>query len=158
VDQAEWQEADLNAGIECTLNVVWNELKYKAEVVRDYDADLPRVPCLPAQINQVVMNLLVNAAHAIDERGTITVRSGHDASWAWIEIADTGHGMAPEVQKRIFDPFYTTKPVGKGTGLGLSISYDIVAKHGGRIDVSSEPGQGTTFRVSLPLTGRGRPG
>ncbi len=151
LDQAEWQEADLNAGIECTLNVVWNELKYKAEVVREYDPELPKVPCLPAQINQVIMNLLINAAHAIDERGTITVRSGHDTQWAWIEIADTGHGMPPEVLKRIFDPFYTTKPVGKGTGLGLSISYDIVSKHGGRIDVSSKPGGGTTLRVNLPL-------
>ncbi len=154
VDQAEWQEADLNAGIECTLNVVWNELKYKAEVVREYDPALPRVPCLAAQINQVVMNLLVNAAQAIAERGTITVRTGHDDALAWIEVADTGVGMPPEVQRRIFDPFYTTKPVGKGTGLGLSISYDIVARHGGRIEVTSAPGAGTTFRVSLPLAGR----
>ncbi len=153
LDQADWQEADLNAGIECTLNVVRNEIKYKAEVVREYDAKLPPVRCLPAQINQVVMNLLVNAAHAIEERGIITVRSGHDAEWAWIEVADTGRGMSPEVLKCIFDPFYTTKPVGKGTGLGLSISYDIVDKHGGHIDVSSEPGRGTTFRVWLPLAG-----
>ena len=155
LDQAEWQEADLNAGIECTLNVVRNEIKYKAEVVREYDAELPRVPCLPAQINQVVMNLLVNAAQAIDERGIITVRSGHDADWAWIEVADTGRGMSPEVKKRIFDPFYTTKPAGQGTGLGLSISYDIVSKHGGHIDVTSEPGRGTTFRLWLPLKGEG---
>ena len=122
-------------------------------MVREYDAKLPPVRCLPAQINQVVMNLLVNAAHAIEERGIITVRSGHDAEWAWIEVADTGRGMSPEVLKCIFDPFYTTKPVGKGTGLGLSISYDIVDKHGGHIDVSSEPGRGTTFRVWLPLAG-----
>ena len=151
VDQAQWQDADLNAGIECTLNVVWNELKYKAEVVREYDPALPRVPCLAAQINQVVMNLLVNAAQAIAERGTITVRTGHDDALAWIEVADTGVGMPPEVQRRIFDPFYTTKPVGKGTGLGLSISYDIVRKHGGRIEVRSEPGQGSCFRVCLPV-------
>ncbi len=150
LDRAEWQEADLNAGIECTLNVVWNEIKYKAEVVRQYDADLPRVPCLPAQINQVVMNLLVNAAQAIEGQGIITVRSGHDADHVWIEVEDSGRGMRPEVLARIFDPFYTTKPVGKGTGLGLSISYDIVSKHGGRIDVRSEPGRGSTFRVSLP--------
>jgi len=134
---------------------VRNEIKYKAEVVREYDAELPRVPCLPAQINQVVMNLLVNAAQAIDERGIITVRSGHDADWAWIEVADTGRGMSPEVKKRIFDPFYTTKPAGQGTGLGLSISYDIVSKHGGHIDVTSEPGRGTTFRLWLPLKGEG---
>ena len=151
VDRAEWQEADLNAGIECTLNVVWNELKYKADVVRAYDPSLPRVACLPAQINLVAMNLLVNAAHAIAERGVITVRTGHDADWAWIEVEDNGTGMPPEVLKHIFDPFYTTKPVGKGTGLGLSISYDIVRKHGGRIDVTSEPGHGSCFRVCLPL-------
>ncbi|WP_374262042.1 ATP-binding protein [Zoogloea sp.] len=153
VDQAEWQEADLNAGIECTLNVVWNELKYKAEVIRDYAPALPRVACLPAQINQVVMNLLVNAAHAIVQRGTITVRTGFDDAQVWIEVSDTGQGMPPAVQKRIFDPFYTTKPAGKGTGLGLSISYDIVTKHGGRIEVSSAPGAGSTFRVCLPRQG-----
>ena len=152
VDKSEWQEADLNAGIESTLNVVWNELKYKAEVVREF-GELPKLPCVAAQINQVVMNLLVNAAHAIEQRGTITVRTGCDASTAWIEVSDTGRGMAPAVLQRIFEPFYTTKPVGKGTGLGLSLSYDIIKKHGGRIDVSSEVGVGTTFRVSLPLHG-----
>ena len=152
VDKSEWQEADLNAGIESTLNVVWNELKYKAEVVREF-GELPKLPCVAAQINQVVMNLLVNAAHAIEQRGTITVRTGCDASTAWIEVSDTGRGMAPAVLQRIFEPFYTTKPVGKGTALGLSLSYDIIKKHGGRIDVSSEVGVGTTFRVSLPLHG-----
>ena len=152
LDSAEWQEADLNAGIESTLNVVWNELKYKAEVVREF-GDLPKVPCVAAQINQVVMNLLVNAAHAIEQRGTITVRTGCDATQAWIEVSDTGRGIAPAAMQRIFEPFYTTKPVGKGTGLGLSLSYDIVKKHGGRIDFSSEVGVGTTFRVSLPLHG-----
>jgi signal transduction histidine kinase len=79
------------------------------------------------------------------------VRTGHDAEWVWIEVEDSGSGMPPEVQKHIFDPFYTTKPVGKGTGLGLSISYDIVRKHGGRIEVRSEPGQGSCFRVCLPV-------
>ena len=154
VDESEWQEADLNAGIESTLNVVWNELKYKAEVVREF-GDLPKVPCVAAQINQVVMNLLVNAAHAIEQRGTITVRTGCDATQVWIEVSDTGRGIAPAAMPRIFEPFYTTKPVGKGTGLGLSLSYDIVKKHGGRIDFSSEVGVGTTFRVSLPLHGLG---
>ena len=152
VDQAEWQATDLNAGIESTLNVVWNELKYKAEVIRDYGT-LPPVNCIAAQINQVVMNLLVNAAHAIPEHGTITVRTGHDASWAWIEISDTGCGMTPATQRRIFEPFFTTKPVGKGTGLGLSLSYDIVRKHGGHIEVRSEVGVGSTFQIRLPLPG-----
>lgn len=102
--------------------------------------------------NQVFMNLLVNAAQAIEQHGRITVRSGFENKHVWFEVSDTGKGMSPEVCKRIFEPFFTTKPIGKGTGLGLSISYDIVVKrHGGRFDVSSEPGQGTTFRLWLPV-------
>lgn len=151
VDQAELQEADLNAGLESTLNVVWNELKYKADVVRELQ-DIPFVLCVPAQINQVFMNLLVNAAQAIETRGRITVRSGQQDGFVWFEIEDTGKGMSDEVKRRIFEPFYTTKPVGKGTGLGLSISYDIVVKkHGGFLDVRSQPGVGTTFRLGLPI-------
>jgi len=153
VDEAEWQEADLNAGLESTLNVVWAELKYKAEVIREFGT-LPPVRCIAAQLNQVFMNLLVNAAQAIDGRGTITVRSGREGERIWVEIADTGRGMPAEVKKRIFEPFFTTKPVGKGTGLGLSLSYDIVVKrHGGSFDVASEPGHGTTIRVWLPIDG-----
>lgn len=100
------------------------------------------------------MNLLVNAVHAIESHGTITVRSGHDETWAWIEVADTGKGMTPAVLNRIFEPFYTTKPVGKGSGLGLSLSYEIIKKHEGRIEVSSDVGVGSTFRIILPLRGR----
>ena len=151
IDQAELQDADLNVGMESTLNVVWNELKYKAEVIREL-GDIPAVACVPAQINQVFMNLLVNAAQAIEQRGKIFVRSGLENGFVWFEIEDTGKGMSADVQHRIFEPFYTTKPVGKGTGLGLSISYDIVVKkHGGRLDVASQPGVGTTFRVWLPV-------
>jgi signal transduction histidine kinase len=107
---------------------------------------------VPAQINQVFMNLLVNAAQAIPERGKIFVRSGSENGHVWFEIEDTGKGMSPEIQQRIFEPFYTTKPVGQGTGLGLSISYDIIVKkHGGRMDVKSEPGKGACFRLWLPL-------
>lgn len=149
VDQAERADADLNAGIKSTLNVVWNELKYKAEVVRDF-AELPPVNCVQAQINQVVMNLLVNAAQAIPERGTITVRTRLEGDFVRIEVCDSGCGIAPEHLGRIFDPFFTTKAVGKGTGLGLSLSYDIVQKHGGRIEVESQVGAGTCFRVFLP--------
>ncbi len=153
VDEAEWQEADLNAGLESTLNVVWNELKYKTDVARDY-GELPRVRCVPGQINQVFMNMLLNAAQAIDERGTITVRTAPEGSgFVRVEIADTGRGMPPEVLKHIFEPFFTTKPVGKGTGLGLSLSWDIVKKHGGRIEVDSAPGKGTIFRIVLPVAG-----
>ncbi|MBI2306203.1 MAG: PAS domain-containing protein [Rhodocyclales bacterium] len=152
IDNAERERADLNAALESTLNVVWNELKYKAEVIREL-GDVPPVECVPAQINQVFMNLLVNAAQAIPQRGRITLRSGAGDGHVWFEIEDTGSGMPEEVRKRIFEPFFTTKPVGKGTGLGLSISYDIIVKkHGGRLDVSSEPGRGTLFRISLPLT------
>jgi hemerythrin-like metal-binding protein len=152
VDEAEWQEADINAGLESTLNVVWNEIKYKATVVREFGS-LPPVRCIPAQINQVVMNLLVNAAQAIEQQGTITLRSGLEGEWAWIEVEDTGKGMTPAVTKRIFEPFFTTKPVGKGTGLGLSLSYDIIAKHGGSFTVRSEPGKGSSFRIVLPVRG-----
>jgi hemerythrin-like metal-binding protein len=153
VDEAEWQQADLNEGLESTLNVVANEIKYKAEVVRQY-GQLPAVRCIPAQVNQVLMNLLVNAAQAIENRGTITVRSGIEGPMAWIEVQDTGKGMSADTQKRIFEPFFTTKPVGKGTGLGLSLSYDIIVKrHGGRFDVKSEPNAGSVFRLWLPVAG-----
>ena len=150
VDDATWQLANLEHGMDSTLNVVWNEIKFKAEVVKEY-AGLPEVKCMPSQINQVFLNLLMNAVQAIDTKGTITIRTGLQGDGVWVEVADTGKGIPPELIKRIFDPFFTTKPVGKGTGLGLSVSYGIVQKHGGRIEVSSEVGKGTTMRVWLPL-------
>jgi len=147
----EWEWVSLHTGIDSTLNIVNNEIKYKADVVKRY-GELPDVECLPSELNQVFMNLLVNAAHAISaERGTITISTGTAGDMAWVEVADNGSGIAPENLKRIFDPFFTTKPVGKGTGLGLSLSYGIVKKHGGRIEVNSEPGRGTAFRVSVPV-------
>jgi len=147
----EWESVDLHAGIDSTLNIVNNEIKYKADVVKHYGA-LPEVQCLPSELNQVFMNLLVNAAHAITaERGTITISTGVDGPNVWVEVADTGAGIAQENLKRIFDPFFTTKPVGKGTGLGLSLSYGIVQKHSGRMEVHSELGVGTRFRVTLPI-------
>ncbi len=146
----EWHYADLHQGLDSTLNIVHNEIKYKANVVKEY-GELPEVECLSSQLNQVFMNLLVNAAHAIEERGTITIRTGSKGDEVWVEIADTGKGIAPEHIKKIFDPFFTTKPIGKGTGLGLSLSYGIVQKHHGRIEVQSEVGKGTTFRVWLPV-------
>jgi len=148
----DWEWTNLHLGIDSTLNIVNNEIKYKAEVVKHY-GELPEVQCLPSEINQVFMNLLVNAAHAVDkERGTITVRTGTQGSeQVWVEIEDDGCGIPKENLSRIFDPFFTTKPVGKGTGLGLSLSYGIVQKHGGRLEVDSEPGRGTRFRVTLPV-------
>ena len=148
--EAHWQRADLVRGLESTLNVVRNEIKYKAEVVKRCES-LPDVECVPSQLNQVFMNLLVNAAQAIPDRGTITIACGTRDDEVWIEVQDTGCGMAPEVARRIFDPFFTTKPVGQGTGLGLSVSYSIVKRHGGRIEVESTPGEGTTFRVWMPI-------
>lgn len=163
VDSAhQWDTVDIHRCIESTLNIVHNEIKYQAALVREYSA-LPSITCIPSQINQVVLNLVVNAAQSYadlgtrgGERGTITVRTGideQDAALIWFEVADAGSGIAPENLKRIFDPFFTTKPVGKGTGLGLSVTYGIVRAHGGRIDVSSTVGQGTTFRVTLPRCG-----
>ena len=147
----EWSWADLHAGLDSTINIVNNEIKYKAHLVKEYGS-LPMIECLPSQLNQVFMNILVNGAHAIESQGTITVRSGmQGADEAWIEISDTGKGISPENLTRIFDPFFTTKPVGKGTGLGLALSYGIVQKHQGRIDVQSVPGRGTTFRITLPV-------
>jgi two-component system NtrC family sensor kinase len=147
----EWSWADLHTGLESTINIVNNEIKYKAQLVKEYGI-LPEIECLPSQLNQVFMNMLVNAGHAIEEQGTITIRSGMQGEdYVWIEIGDTGKGISPEHVTRIFDPFFTTKPVGKGTGLGLALSYGIVEKHQGRIEVRSEIGRGTTFRTILPV-------
>ena len=147
----EWQWADLHQGIDSTLNIVNNEVKYKADIVKEY-GDIPEVECLPSQINQVIMNIVVNGAQAISgPRGRITVRTGTREDHVWIEIADTGCGIPPAIRSRIFDPFFTTKPVGTGTGLGLSLSYGIIQKHRGSIAVQSEEGAGTTFRIELPI-------
>ena len=152
VDSADWQESDLMAGLDSTLNVVNSELRDRIEVVKNY-GELPLVRCHLAQFNQVFLNLLMNAVQAIAERGRISLRSGVDGAWVWVSVQDTGRGIPAEVQKRIFEPFFTTQAVGHGTGLGLSLAYDIVKQHGGRIDVSSEPGRGTRFEVWLPVHG-----
>jgi signal transduction histidine kinase len=145
-----WHFSNLHSGIDSTLNIVNNEIKYKADVVKKYGV-IPDVECLSSQLNQVFMNMLVNASHAIEAHGTITISTGKQNDEVWVEISDTGKGIAQEHIKKIFDPFFTTKPVGKGTGLGLSLSYGIIQKHHGRIDVHSELGNGTVFRVWLPV-------
>ena len=150
VGDNDWQVASLHAGLDSTLNIVGNELKYKARIDKQY-GQLPSVTCLASQLNQVFMNLLVNAGQAISGEGVISIRTGHLDGWVWVEIGDTGAGIAPAHLHRIFEPFFTTKAVGSGTGLGLSLSYGIVMKHGGRIEVASEPGRGTRFTVHLPV-------
>lgn len=141
---------DVNHCLDSTLNIVWNELKYKAKVIKEY-GDIPEVACYPHQLNQVFMNLFVNASHAIGNKGEIKIKTFSENGSLFITISDTGKGMPPDVANRIFEPFYTTKPVGKGTGLGLSVSYGIIETHGGEIRVESEEGKGTTFTVRLPV-------
>jgi two-component system NtrC family sensor kinase len=143
---------DLHQGLQSTLNIVWNELKYKATVDKEF-GDIPQVKGFPQELNQVFMNMLVNAGQAIRERGHITIKTYSENGSVCVEISDTGCGIAPENLNRIFDPFFTTKEVGKGTGLGLAICYRIVQKHGGRIKVNSEVGKGTTFIIRLPVSG-----
>ncbi|WP_333873846.1 PAS domain S-box protein [Methylobacter sp.] len=151
---SEWETVDLHKGLDSTLNIVWNDLKYKCVVTKHYCEDLPQILCLASQLNQVFMNLLVNAGHAIEKQGEIIITTRvcpNDDAAIQIIITDTGAGIPPENLKRIFDPFFTTKPVGQGTGLGLSISWGIVAKHHGIIDVNSTVGAGSTFTITLPI-------
>lgn len=154
VDQAEIQLADLNECLATTLNIVWNELKYKATVIREF-GDIPRIRCYPQQLNQVFVNLLVNAAQAIEQQGEIRVKTDAKDGSVVIVVGDSGCGIPPDIRNRIFEPFFTTKPVGQGTGLGLSISYDIVKKHGGTMTVESHEGKGTTFTITLPCETEG---
>jgi len=145
-----WVRADLHQGLESTLNIVSNQLKYKAQIVKTF-TELPLIECLPSELNQVFLNILMNAGQAIKDHGIITVSTGCSNDKIWVAIGDDGEGIPPDVLPRIFDPFFTTKPVGGGTGLGLSISYGIVAKHHGNIEVTSVPGQGTLMRIELPV-------
>jgi len=150
-DQAEKVPAHLDQCLESALTIAWNEIKYKAQIHKDYAA-LPQVLCYPQELNQVFINLLVNAAQAIPGQGAILLRTFQEDHWACAAITDTGQGMSAEVRQRIFEPFFTTKPVGQGTGLGLSTSYHIVVnKHGGQLLVDSREGAGTTFTVRIPL-------
>ena len=154
LDEASIKEVDLNDSIDSTLKVADNELKYHCEVVRNY-GDLPLVHCNAGQLNQVFLNLLMNAAQAMTEQGTITIQTSVDGANVTVRISDNGSGISARYLPRIFDPFFTTKPVGEGTGLGLSVSYNIIEQHCGRITVASEVGVGTEFSIQLPVEGCG---
>jgi signal transduction histidine kinase len=157
---AEKSSIDINHAIESTLTVARNEWKYVAIVETDFERDLPAVPCLPGEFNQVILNLVVNAAHTINDvvkgteaKGTIRVSTRRTGDAAEIRISDSGTGIPLQAQPRIFEPFFTTKEVGKGTGQGLAIARSVIVdKHGGTINFVTEQGKGTTFIIRLPLS------
>lgn len=151
VEEKIFSMTNLNECLEEALKIAWNELKYKATIIREF-GELPQILCFPQQLKQVFINLLVNAAQAIDKQGAITVRTSLAGEIIKVSITDTGCGIAKEHLQKIFEPFFTTKKIGKGTGLGMSISLDIVKKHNGQITVESEIGKGTIFTVELPVT------
>jgi signal transduction histidine kinase len=151
---------DLNKAIDATLTVARNEWKHVAEIVKDFDETLPRVPCLSGSFNQVILNLVINAAHAIAEKiganpavkGTITISTGLSGGVAEIRVRDTGTGIPEAIRDKIFDPFFTTKPLGKGTGQGLAIAHGVVVdQHGGSLSFETEVGRGTVFIIRLPI-------
>ena len=142
--------SSINANLDMTLSVIWNELKYKVTVKKDY-GDIPDIPCFPQQLSQVFANILVNAAHAIEKKGVVTIRTRNLGNLIEVSIRDTGKGIPEENLSRIFEPFFTTKDVGKGTGLGMHVAYSIIEKHRGMIQVDSKVGDGTTFTIFLPV-------
>lgn len=151
VGNAEWSWCDIHQGIESSLNIAMNQIKYHANVVKKF-GDIPQIKGVISQLNQVFLNLLVNAGQAIEDQGEIIIETGRvNDTHIFIKISDTGCGIEPNILPKIFDPFFTTKPVGKGTGLGLSLSYGIIHKHHGKFDVDSEVGKGSTFTITLPI-------
>jgi signal transduction histidine kinase len=150
LDQAEWKEVDIHEGIESSLMILNPQIKHHIRVEKNYTAKR-RIDCNPGQINQVFLNLLANAAQAIEQEGTISIKTSEDEEYMTIEITDDGIGIPANIIDKIFDPFFTTKDVGKGTGLGLSISYSIIKNHGGKIEIRSNVGKGSTFTVILPF-------
>ena len=155
-DVKETAPTDLHHLIRTTITVARNQWKYAAELVTDFERDLPSVPCRPGEISQVILNLIVNAVHAVEAKaagiGTILIATRRLDDTVEVRVTDSGTGIAPEIRDRIFDPFFTTKGAGKGTGQGLAICHSIVVqKHGGSIEVESPPGEGATFVVHLPL-------
>lgn len=151
---------DINRAIETTITVARHEWKYVADVTTEFAPDLPLVSCLIGEFNQVILNLIINAAHAIDaaitkglrDKGMIVIRTRREGTWVEVSVTDTGAGIAADIQCRIFEPFFTTKPLGKGTGQGLALAHSaIVNRLKGQLWFETEPGQGTTFFIRLPL-------
>jgi signal transduction histidine kinase len=151
LDESDLEECDLNAGISSTLNIIQGHAKRKQVALISELGPLPKVTCYPAKVNQVIMNLVGNAIDASHDGGQVRIQTHADHHDAIIEVRDNGSGIPQAIREKIFDPFFTTKPPGEGTGLGLSISYGIVHDHGGSIEVESEEGRGSTFRVKLPI-------
>jgi PAS domain S-box-containing protein len=153
LDEADFKPTDINENIESTLKIAGHLFKGGIQVIKEF-SQVPLVQAFPAQMNQVFLNLITNAVHAVDERtGRITIKTMHQGNSVVIKVIDNGKGIPPENLKKIFDPFFTTKPVGQGTGLGLSIAYKIIEKHGGKIEVQSQVGRGTEFTITLPVSG-----
>jgi len=150
LDEAEFQKADIHEGLDSTMTLIHHELKNKVEVLKEY-GEIPNIFCYPNQLNQVFMNLFVNAAQAIEDKGVIKIKTSADDTNVYVEIADTGKGIPAEKLNRIFEPGFTTKSSGVGTGLGLSISYNIIQKHKGDITIKSEVGKGTEVVITLPI-------
>ena len=151
LDQAQWKEFDIHEGLESSLMILNPELKHRIKVEKNYQVK-QKIECNPGQINQVFLNILSNAAQAIQDEGTISIATLNDQTNIYIKIRDSGSGISNKILDKIFDPFFTTKDVGKGTGLGLSISYSIIKNHNGRIEVDTSAGKGTTFIIVLPMT------
>ena len=145
-----FEVADINRLLTSSINLLRNEIKYKADVATNF-SELPPVHCITSQLNQVFVNIIVNACHAIDDFGKITITTKKLDDQVQITFQDTGKGIPKEILKKIFDPFFTTKPVGKGTGIGLAITRSIVDRHHGEIKVSSTEGEGTTFQITIPI-------
>jgi len=147
---ASWQPANLEQGLDLSLNLLAGEFTAGTAIVRDYGR-LPEIECLPAQLNQVFLNLLRNANQALGAAGQIHLRTGQEGPRVWVEIADNGCGIPADQQAKVFEPFFTTRPVGQGRGLGLAVAFGIVQRHHGEFELHSQPGQGSRFRLWLPL-------
>jgi len=154
LDEAEFKKVDIHDGLDSTLRLLSRYFSSGTITLRREYGRLPPVDCYAGQLNQVWMNLLANAAHAVKGGGSVSVETESRGESVVVRVRDTGCGIAPENLPRIFDPFFTTKPVGEGTGLGLSVTYGIVERHGGRIEVESRPGKGTVFTVTIPVDAR----